>query len=73
MVVFKFGGLAQNQVQQKLNSEVAPCSVLHHHKHCMHDYQGVLLSSRLRYLNKAMSWQIYKNYNRQCASIDIYT
>ena len=31
------------------------CIVLHHHKHCTRIYQGVLLSSHLRYLNDVVS------------------
>ena len=38
--------------------------VLRHHKPCD---QGVLPSSCLRYLNNAISSQIYKKYNWQCA------
>ena len=51
-----------------LNLVVAPHSVSHHYKHCEHVYQGVLPSSRLRYLNKTVSSQIYKKYNWQCVS-----
>jgi len=40
---------------------LAHCSILHHHEHCTRVYQGALLSSRLKYLNKAVS-QIYKEY-----------
>ena len=42
---------------RNLNLAVAPCSVLrHHYKHCERvEKQGALPSSRLRYLNKAVS------------------
>ena len=36
-------------------------SALPHHKHYVHVYQGAFLSSRLRYMNKAVSLQIDKN------------
>ena len=36
-------------------------------------YQGALPSSRLRYLNKAVSLQIYKKYNWQRASAELAT
>ena len=45
---------------QNLNLAVVPCSVLHHHEHCACVYQGVLPSSHLKYLKKALSLQIYK-------------
>ena len=48
-----------------------PRSVLRHHKHCACDYQGALLSSHLRYWNKAISLQIYKKYYWQCASAEL--
>ena len=47
---------------------VAPLSVLGHHEYYVRGYQGALPSSWLRYLNKAVSLQIYKKYNWQCAS-----
>ena len=53
---------------RNLNLAVAPRSVLRHYKHCERVYQGVLPSSRLRYLNKAVSLQIYKKYNLQHAN-----
>ena len=54
-----------------LDLVVAPRIVLHHHKHCTRMYQGALPSSRLRYLNKAVSSQIYKKYNWQHTSIEL--
>ena len=53
------------------NLAVALCSILRHHKHCVCVYQGALLVSRFRYLNKAASSQIYKKYNWQCASAEL--
>ena len=54
---------------------MAPCSVLHHHKHCERVeervYQGALPSSHLRYLNKAVGLQIYKKYNWQRVSDEL--
>ena len=51
------------------------CSVLGHYKHCERAeervFQGALLSSRLRYLNKVVSSQIYKKYNWQCVSNEL--
>ena len=47
---------------------MVPHSILHPHKHCAYVYQGALPSSRLRYLNKAVSSKIYKKYNWQCTS-----
>ena len=55
-----------NKYWRNLNLAVAPHSVLHHEQ-CAHVYQGALLSSRLKYLNKAVTLQIYKKYNWQCA------
>ena len=43
-----------------LNLVVAPRIILCHHQHCTHVYQGALPSSCLRYLNNAVSLQIYK-------------
>ena len=45
--------------------------VLRHHKHCACIYQGALPSSCLRYLNNAVSSQIYKKYNWQHASVEL--
>ena len=53
---------------KKINQAVAAHSILCHHKHSACVYQGVLPSFRLRYMNKAMSLQIYKKYNWQQAS-----
>ena len=50
---------------RNLNLAVALRSVIRHYKHCERVYQGALPSSCLRYLNKAMSSQIYKKYNCQ--------
>ena len=52
---------------------VAPRSVLHHHKHCTCVYQRMLPISHLRYLNKAVSLQIYKKCNWQHASAELAT
>ena len=48
---------------------MAPRIVLRHHKHCARIYQGALPSSRLRYLNNAVSLQIYKKYDWQRANV----
>ena len=50
---------------RNLNLAVVLCSVIRHYKHCECVYQGALPSSCLRYLNKAVSSQIYKKYNWQ--------
>ena len=50
----------------------APQSV-HHYKRCVCIYQGALLSTVLRYLNKAVSLQIYKKCNLQHASAKLAT
>ena len=50
---------------RNLNLAVALRSVKRHYKHCERVYQGALPSSCLRYLNKAVSSQIYKKYNWQ--------
>ena len=60
--------LAVSPQTKYLNFVVAPHSVLHHHKHCA---WRVLLSAHLRYLNNAMSSQIYKKYNWQCANVEL--
>ena len=52
---------------------MASCSVLHHHEHCACVYEGVLPSSRLKYLNKAMGLQIYKKYNWHCGGAELAT
>ena len=57
--------MAEIKILVDLNLAVALCSVIHHYKHCEHVYQGALPSSCLRYLNKAVSSQIYKKYNWQ--------
>ena len=41
---------------------MALCVILGHHKHCAHVYQGVLVSSCLRYLNNARSLQMKFNW-----------
>ena len=45
------------------NWVVAPNNIIHHHEHCERVCQGVLLSSRLNYLKKVVSLQIY-NWQR---------
>ena len=45
----------QTKLRKILNLVVAPCSVLHHHEHCVCIYQGALPLICLRYLNKAVS------------------
>ena len=50
---------------------LVPHSVLQHHEHCARMYQGVLQFSRLKYLNKAMSLQIYKKYSWQLAGAEL--
>ena len=47
---------------------MAAHSILCHHKHSACIYQGALPSFHLRYMNKAVSLQIYKKYNWQHAS-----
>ena len=44
--------------------------IIRHYKHCERVYQGALSSSCLRYLNKAVSSQIYKKYNWQHVTDD---
>ena len=56
---------AEIKILADLNLAVALRSVIHHYKHCECVYQGALPSSCLRYLNKAVSSQIYKKYNWQ--------
>ena len=58
----------KNKFNWNLNLVVAPRSLLCHHKDHTCVYQGALLSSCLRYLNKAVSLEIYKNCNWQRAS-----
>ena len=41
--------------------------MLCHPKHFMRIYQGTLLSSRLKYMNKAITLQMYETYNWQHA------
>ena len=57
--------VAEIKILADLNLTVALRSVICHYKHCEHVYQGALPSSCLRYLNKAVSSQIYKKYNWQ--------
>ena len=52
---------------------MAPRTILCHHKHCSSLYQGALPSSHLKYLNKAISLQIYTKYNRQCTGAELAT
>ena len=59
--MFNFHHLA---MQQKLNARTSKSIEVH---------LGVLLSSHLRYLNKATSPQIYKKCNWQCASTELVT
>ena len=56
---------AEIKILADLNLAVALRSVIRHYKHCERVYQGALPSSCLRYLNKAVSLQIYKKYNWQ--------
>ena len=56
---------AKIKILADLNLAVALRSVIHHYKHCERVYQGALPSSCLRYLNKAVSSQIYRKYNWQ--------
>ena len=70
--VFKLGGFAPSQTYwQNLNLAVVPHSILHHHEHCARVYQGALLSSRFKYLNKAVSLQVYKKYSWQYAGVEL--
>ena len=54
---------------------MVPSSILRHYEHCERIkervYQGALPSSYLRYLNKAVSLQIYKKYSWQCVSNEL--
>ena len=56
---------AEIKILADLNLAVALRSIIRHYKHCERIYQGALPSSCLRYLNKAVSSQIYKKYNWQ--------
>ena len=56
---------AEIKILADLNLAVALHSVIRHYKHCERVYRGALPSSCLRYLNKAVSSQIYKKYNWQ--------
>ena len=56
---------AEIKILANLNLAVALRSVIRHYKHCERVCQGALPSSCLRYLNKAVSSQIYKKYNWQ--------
>ena len=56
---------AEIKILVDLNLAVMLRSVIRHYKHCECVYQGALPSSCLRYLNKAVSSQIYKKYNWQ--------
>ena len=56
---------AEIKILADLNLAVALRSIIRHYKHCECVYQGALPSSCLRYLNKAVSSQIYKKYNWQ--------
>ena len=67
--IWRFGPKpSETKYWRNLNLEVAPLSVLCHHQYYVRGYQGALSSSWLRYLNKAVSLQIRKKYNWQCAS-----
>ena len=57
--------VAEIKILADLNLAVALRSVICHYKHCERVYQEALPSSCLRYLNKAVSSQIYKKYNWQ--------
>ena len=50
---------AEIKILADLNLAVALRSIIRHYKHCERVYQGALPSSCLRYLNKAVSSQIY--------------
>ena len=50
---------AEIKILADFNLAVALRSVIRHYKHCERVYQGALPSSCLRYLNKAVSSQIY--------------
>ena len=56
---------------QNLNLAVAPRSILPYHEHLHVCYLGVLLSFRLKCLNKAGSSQIYKKYKCQNADAEL--
>ena len=56
---------AEIKILAYLNLAVALRGVTRHYKHCERVYQGALPSSCLRYLNEAVSSQIYKKYNWQ--------
>ena len=56
---------AEIKILADLNLAVALRNVIHHYKHCECVYQGALSSSCLRYLNNAVSSQIYKKHNWQ--------
>ena len=63
--------LTPNWAWQTLNLAVTPHSVLYHYKHFERVYQGAFPPSCLRYLNKAVSSQIYKKYNWKCFSDEL--
>ena len=70
---WRFGSKASlRKYWPNLNLVVVPCIVLCHNKQCACVCQGVLPSSCLRYFNNAVSSQIYKKYNWQCASVELY-
>ena len=52
---------------------MALCIILRHHKLCACIHQIALLFSHLRHLNNAVSSQIYKKYNWQCATVELAT
>ena len=56
---------AEIKILADLNLAVVFRCVICHYKHYERVYQGALPSSCLRYLNKAVSSQIYKKYNSQ--------
>ena len=73
-IPYKFGSLAPNEhkiLAKFIFGGGVVCRVLYHHKHCVRMYQGALLSSHLKYLNKATSLQVRKKYNWQCAGAEI--
>ena len=58
--------MERKKILAKFNLAVMPRSILCHHEHCTRVYLdgiGVLPSSCLKYLNKAVSWKKYKKCN----------
>ena len=64
-MVIKFGGLVPSGRNKNISGFKFGSGALQRNKHCKRVYQGVLPSSCLRYLNKAVSLQIYKKCNWQ--------